>query len=68
MAIKRKTYVDYRFKDEEMTRTSLVAIGTFDDTVTEAEDNTIFYYFETEEEFEDAVKNGTEEFEILDVF
>lgn len=60
--------IDYAYNDElENIRTGNVAIGTYDETVSEAVDDTIFYYFENEEEFNHAKENGTEEFKIIDV-
>jgi hypothetical protein len=67
MAIKKKYLITYSFLDEldEEKRTAIVAIGTYDDSVSEAEDNTIFFYFEDEVEFFGAVKNDADEFRIF---
>ena len=66
MGIQRTIEIDYAFLDNlNDIRTGKLAIGTYDESVSQAEDETIFFYFEDEEEFQEAVKNDADEFRIM---
>jgi hypothetical protein len=54
----RDVIIQWRDEEEELQRT--VAIGTYEDG--SPEDDEIFFYFANEEEYREAILNGTEDF------
>lgn len=65
MAVLKNVVITWRDETEEEPQHVLVSVDEQWNSIDE-EDDGIFFYFASEEEYQDALKNGTEEFTMVE--